>query len=137
MSDPPKLAEVGAFEEVQRELEYFKMQHSDVIEHLEHLIERHNTLLQAAEQACRSRGMSDGPFQLFSSYYKYKAEVLYDELGREDFLKVGGSIETISAYKLDKAKFEALAAQNIIPEPVVQAARELVMKYRAPDPKKL
>ena len=61
-------------------------QYKDVFEQYEVLVEDHNSKLEQAEKVVRAQEVTCGPFELYQWQTKYKAEALYDAVGREQFL---------------------------------------------------
>ncbi len=127
---PEDVVEVQHFVEVQEKYERFKAQHSAVFEELGTIAEEYNTALQAADKAVRSKKVACGPFQISNFRTTYHGEKLYEELGKEEFLRVGGVIKTETIYEIDKAKFEAHVAANAVPKEVVDIVKDVSPSYK-------
>ncbi len=132
--DPEEIPEVMEFMAAQQAIEEFKDAHRNVFEVLETLVERYNTTLEQADKACRGQRITSGPFDLYQVTTKYNAEALYNAIGREEFLKLGGSVGTKATYDVDKGKLEAAIAQNKIDPNIVQSIRIETPNYHKPHP---
>lgn len=127
------IPEVADFMESERRIERLKEAYPEVFEQLDMLKEDYNTKLQAAEKAVRAQGVSCGPFTVMSTATIYDADKLFEELGREDFLKFGGIEKTITKYELDRARFEAAYAKGAIPKAVFEGVKKITTRFRIPD----
>lgn len=127
------IPEVAVFVEAQERLERFKAAYPDLFEQLDHLVEEHNTALEAADKAVRGQQVSCGPFVMMSSTTKYDADKLFEELGRDKFLEVGGQVKTVTVYDIDKARLEAHLASGIIKPDVVATFRTITPRYKKPE----
>jgi len=125
--------EVERFIEAQERVQRLKDAYPEVFEQLDKLAEEYNASLEAADKACRSAKISCGPFVLYQTSTKYNVEKLYEELGRERFLEVGGSTKTVTVYEVDKARLEAHIAANSIPKAVLNEVREISPRYKKPE----
>jgi hypothetical protein len=128
-----EIPEVAAFTEVQRKLNSLKEAYPEVFEHLDSLKEEYNAALEAADKAVRGRRVSCGPFVMYQTQTKYDAEKLYDAVGRDRFLEVGGKMSTITTYEVDRAKLEAHIAAGTIDTETVGSVREVSPRYRKPE----
>lgn len=135
--DPTDIPEVVDFLDSDAKVQEFKEQYADVFEVFSKLIEERNQKLQAAEKVVRAHGVSCGPFDLYQYQTKIDAQGLFDALGREDFLKVGGAVKTVPEYSIDKKQFEAAVAQKKVPAKVVEAVVNIAPRYKCPDSIKL
>lgn len=130
--DTNSMPEVVAYLESKSRIENLKAQYPGVFEELEELVQNHNTLLEAAEKAVRSRQGNCGPFNLYQYRTSYNAQKFYDAVGRENFLKLGGSIQTIPQYDIDKSQFKGFVAQGLIAEDIVKSVVEHGPSYKTP-----
>jgi len=130
---PTEIPEVQAFLEIDGEIQNMKKTYPGIFEELIELAERRNTLLEAADKAVRERDVSCGPFNQYQTATTYNAEKFLDAVGREDFLKLGGSIETVPQYNIDKSMFDSLAAQGKIPSAIVSAVKKVSPRYKKPE----
>jgi len=127
------IPEVAEFMEAERRIERLKEAYPEVFEQLDMLKEDFNTKLQAAEKAVRAQGVSCGPFTVMSKATTYDADKLFEELGRENFLKYGGIEKTITKYELDRARFEAAFAKGAISKAVFESVKKITTRFRIPD----
>ena len=130
--DPAEIAEVSEFIFAQDALKEFKEAHADLFEELEGLVERYNTTLEQADKAVRANKVSSGPFNLYQFTVKYDAEALYNAIGRDRFLDIGGAIQNLPSYSIDRGRLEACIAQNKVPKEVVDTIRTESPAYHAP-----
>jgi hypothetical protein len=111
----------------------FKEAHKAIFETFGALAEKYNTAVENAEKVVRAKAVSCGPFDLYQFTVKYDAQKLHDEIGREDFLKVGGKIETSTIYTVDKATIEMSIARQAIPPEVAEAIVKNSPSYHKPE----
>lgn len=133
-TDPEKIPEVKHFMEIEQKIKNLKEEYPGVFEELNELQEEYNTALQAADKAVRATQTSCGPFVLSQTATSYDANAFYDAVGRERFLKLGGSIQTVQQYSIDKTAFEAAAAQGKIAKDTVEVVKKVTPRYKKPDP---
>jgi len=127
------IPEVQEFMDIENDIAQLKAAHYDVFSQLDDLIDRRNTALEKAEKEVRARGVTCGPFENFTAKTVYDAEKMYDELGHEQFLAVGGIIKNVTKYEVDKEKVELAIAQKKIPKECVQEFRTVQKAYHVPD----
>jgi hypothetical protein len=130
--EPKDIPEVIEFIDAQDAIEDFKRDHAEVFNQLANLTERYNTALQQADKACRQREVSCGPFSLYQFTTKYNAEALFNAVGKNVFLEVGGTIQTVAAYEVDRGRLEAAIAQNKISKDVVAQVRKETPNFHKP-----
>jgi hypothetical protein len=121
--DPLTIPEVVDFINAKGMLEDFKNSYPEIFQQLSELVDQYNTTLEQADKVCRAQGVSCGPFQIKHFTVRYNAESLYNAVGRDQFLAVGGKIETQTVYDVDKGRLEAAIAQRRVPESVVEEVR--------------
>jgi hypothetical protein len=131
--DPDDLSEVAAFMRAQERLENWKKTYAGAFQELMEIAELHNSTLEAADKSVRAREVSSGPFELLNYSTTFNANALYDALGREDFLRFGGSVQTVQQYDIDKKQFEAFVAQKKIHPDVVKAVISYGPRYKKLD----
>lgn len=131
--DIGEIPEVIEFVDAQEALQEFKQEHAAVFETLAQLTERYNASLEQADKVCRARQVSCGPFDLYQFSTKYDAEALYNAVGRDKFLELGGKIDTVTAFSVDKGKLEACIAQRKIESDVVDRVRKETPNYHKPE----
>jgi len=124
---------VSTFVEALGQLEAFKSQHEAVFNQYEQLVTEYNQKLEAADKLVRQLGISCGPFDLYQFGTSYDPKALYDAVGHDRFLQVGGSVHTEKVYKIDKVKVEVAIQQNQIPAEAIDAFKTVAPRYHKPD----
>ena len=132
--DPRNVPAVIEVLDAQDALNAFKEEHAAVFEQLEGLVSRYNSAIENADKVCRAQKISCGPFQLYQFSTKYDAEALYNAVGRDTFLTVGGKISTKTVYDVDKGALEAAIAQARISNDVIEQVRKETPAFHAPKP---
>ena len=130
---PEEVPEVIEFLDAQEALQAFKEEHAAVFAEFGALAERYNAALENADKACRGREISCGPMQLYQFSTKYDAEALYNAVGRDKFLEMGGRISTKTAYDVDKGRLEVVIAQNKLPKDTVDQVRKETPNFHKPE----
>lgn len=130
--NPAEIPEVVEFLDAQDALQAFKDEHAHVFSQLGELTERYNSTLEQAEKICRSKDVGCGPIDLYQYAVKYNATALFNAVGRDQFLALGGEAKTVTEYSLDKGRFEAAVAQKKVPKEVVDQVRKEVANYHVP-----
>lgn len=128
-----QIPEVQHFLDIRDRVQRLKEAFPEVFEQLDQLAGEYNQALEAADKVVRGKKVSCGPFDLYQWATTYNAEKLHEELGREEFLKVGGQIKTIATYDIDKAKLEAHITSGAIPGEVVDAVRTVSPRFKKPE----
>jgi hypothetical protein len=131
--EPIEVPEVVEFLDAQNAIEAFKEEHGPVFAQLAELTERYNTTLEQADKACRSKEVSCGPFNLYQFTTKYDAEALFNAIGRDQFLAVGGKMDVVTTYAVDRGRLEACIAQSKVPSEVVEHVRKEIPNFHKPD----
>ena len=131
--EPETIPEVVDFIDADAALREFKEEHGELFEQLALLSERRNAALEQAEKVCRAREVSCGPFNLYQFAVKYDATALFDLVGRTKFLELGGSINSVPEYTIDKGRLEAVIAQGKLPDDVVKAVRKETPNFHKPE----
>lgn len=129
---PAEVPEVSDFLASFGRMQAFIAGHPDVVRQLEILSGDYNQKLEAAALACRNQDVSCGPFELYQHSVKYNSQQLYDLIGEERFLLVGGTKNTKTVYDVDKARLEMAIDQGKIPSDVVEAIRTINPSYHSP-----
>lgn len=127
-----EIPEVQELEDLRQEIEALKARNPDVFMLLSDLVDRYNAALEVADKAVRERGVSCGPFDNFSVAVKYDPVKMFDELGEDLFLQVGGSTTTVTEYVIDAKRVEAAIAGKKIPDECVEHFRKIEKKYHKP-----
>ena len=133
--DDPSLAQ---FENARAELEHFISEHSEVFEHLNALTETYNTSLEQADKTLRTKaieygaGVSCGPFRFKNFRESVDADKLYEAVGLDKFKALGGRIETVQKYTVDKDVFAARVAGKAVEQSVVDLVVTVTPVYSGP-----
>lgn len=130
--DPHDIPEVVAYMEAEDQLRDFLENNPEFNEVYKHLVERRNDALEQADKAVRRTGQACGPFAIFRSSPEYDLNALYEAVGRDKFLQMGGVIETVTTYKLDKQKIEAAVGRGDLPPALVAEVRKTSVRYSTP-----
>lgn len=128
-----QVPEVVQFQEAKRNYEEYKEQNAPIVDTLEHLQAEYNRALEAAEKVVRSKQINSGEFQVISQSVTYDWDKLVEEIGVEDFRKMGGTLTTTTEFEIDKRVFEAQIAAGRIPASVVEKVGKTVLRYKKPD----
>lgn len=118
--EPEEVPEVLALQEAIENLNNWKKTYQGAYDEFIELGIQYNTALEAADKVMRAREASSGPIEMLGYSASFNANALYDAVGREDFLKLGGSVQTIQQYDIDKKQFEGYVVQNKVPKAVVE-----------------
>jgi coenzyme F420-reducing hydrogenase beta subunit len=131
---PEEFLEVLRFLDAKAALEEFKADNAAVFEQFAHLVDRYNSELEQAEKAVRQQEVKCGPFDAYQVSVKYDPEALYDAVGRELFLQVGGAISNTTTYAIDKGRFDAAVTMpnSKIKDEVVSLVRKEIVNYHMP-----
>lgn len=125
--------EVIEFLQAQATIQEFKQEHPEVFETFEQLVEAYNTKLEAAEKVCRAAEVNCGPFDLYQYNTKYNAQALFNAVGRDKFLELGGTTGTQTTYDIDKARFEAAVGAKKVSKEIVAEVRKETPNYHKPE----
>jgi hypothetical protein len=134
VKSPEDIPEVLAFMDAQSALQEFKEYHKDLFRELEGLVDCYNSTLEQADKVVRQHGAKCGPFDGYQVSVKYDAAALFNAVGRDTFLKLGGIIHDKVAFDLDKGQFEAAMASpnNKISDEVLALVRKESVNYHVP-----
>ncbi len=130
--EPIDIPEVVEFINADERLKEFRQEYDDVFQQYDAIVTDRNDKLEAAEKIVRAHEVSCGPFDLYSHQTKYDAQAFYDAVGREEFLKLGGNIQTVPKYDIDKKTFEAMVAQKKVAPSVVEVVVTVSPRYKVP-----
>ncbi len=123
--------------EYERALAYYRQvreQNKAFFEQFDALVEDLNTKRQAAEKAVRSKSISCGGFHLYQIATKVDADAIYDSIGRDKFLQIGGEEITVIERKISKDAVKAAIAQKIVSEDEVKKGITTEARYHSPKP---
>jgi hypothetical protein len=129
---PETIPEVMTYLEAKQMLDTFTDRHREIFDMYSEIAEELNRKRQAADKIVRDRKVSCGPWDLFQEQTTFNAEALYEALGRDGFLAVGGKLQTKTVYSLDKNKVKAAITRGDVPENVAEAVVKITPKYKAP-----
>jgi hypothetical protein len=132
-AEAAEVPEVIEFIDAQSALSEFKNEHAAVFEQLEQLTDRYNTALESAEKACRSLEVSCGPFDLYQFRTTYNPERLFNAVGRDKFLELGGKLDTKTVYDIDKGRFDVCVSQNKVAQDIVAEVRVEAPSFHKPN----
>lgn len=130
--DPNTIPEVAAYNETKEMINTFRERHAHIFSAYDKMLEDLDQKRGAADKAVRARQVSCSDWDLYQFQTKINPDKLYNALGMDGFLRVGGSTSTQTVYGVDKAKLEAAIARGEVPPEV---AEEVVVKsprYHAP-----
>lgn len=119
--DPQDVPEVAEYMEVEKQLDSWKAAYPGAYEELREIIEARNTALENADKAIRAKEVSCGPFTLLHYTVHVDENALYDAVGKDEFLKIGGAIQTVQKFTVDKKAFDTAIVQKKVPASVVTA----------------
>jgi hypothetical protein len=126
---PPK---VQSLQESAQRLREYKAKHREVFAEFERLIDDYNQKLEDAEKEARAVGQTTGPFVVVGYQVNIDEDRLYEELGPEDFAKVGGQVELKRVLSVDRLKFTTYADSGMIPKEVLEVCYEKKPKFKTP-----
>lgn len=127
-----EVKEVADFLDSLGNLEAFRAKNASIFAEYERLVGEYNQKLEDADRTCRQREVSCGPFDLYNYSTRYDPKALFDMIGHDRFLEVGGITGTETTYTVDKKKVEIAIQQGKIPEDVVEGFKKISPSYHAP-----
>lgn len=127
-----KIPEVQEFVQARTALDEFMDQHADVFETYRDMVEHTNDARDRADKEVRAKGVSCGPWDLYQTATKYDAKALYEALGRDEFLRAGGKLSTITEYAVDKGKVDAAISRGVIPPDVASDVKKTSPRFKTP-----
>lgn len=122
------------YEGALRVLDMFKIENSAIFQNYAQLLDEVEQKRQVADKLLRSLNASYGPWELFSEQRSYDAQALYNLVGEQRFLELGGRISQQTVYEIDKEKAEIAINAKKIPTEAVDSVRKITPKYRSPKP---
>lgn len=132
-----EVPEVAAFHDVKERLNAFKQANPQFFEFLGGILEEYNDKLEAAEKVVRQRGIRCGDFDLYQWTEKVNAEQLYQSMGYEGFMSVGGKMSTVTVYEADKDRVRGFIVSGKIPPAVAEAVFKSEPRFHKPDKARL
>lgn len=130
---PPRTSSLKEFERFERAQEALE----EALNPLQPLIEEYNAALEEVDGAVRARGISVGDFKIVREFDEYNADKLYELVGKDRFLELGGT-ETLSRkLSIDKTKLRSFIAAGKIPQLIIDQIQTRQRQYSTPKPLKL
>jgi hypothetical protein len=126
---------VREFEVADQTVAMFEEEHAAIFETYKDLIEERNQKREVADKLVRGRDVSCGPWKRYSESVKYDAFALYQTLGRDKFIEIGGAIGTEMVYSIDKDRAEMAFKTGNIPAHAIEAVRKVTPSFHAPKAK--
>ena len=126
---------VREFEVAEQTLSIFEEEHKAIFTDYRELIEERNQKREAADKLVRGRDVSCGPWKRYTETIKWDPDELYQRMGRDNFLAIGGTIGTELIYTIDKDKAELAYKAGNIPKTVAETARKATPSFHAPKAK--
>lgn len=127
-----EIESVQKLADLKMEIDSLKAEFPDVFMKYADLVDRYNTVLEEAEKEVRSKAVSCGDFDNYSTSVKFDPAKMFDELGEDMFIAAGGTMSNKIVYEVDAKKVEAAIAAGTIPEECVDNFREVRRNYRKP-----
>jgi hypothetical protein len=125
--------EVRAYQEAIGIYRKFREDNPEFFKYLDPLIEDVNTKLEAAAKAVRSKGISCGDFHLYQKAVKVDPDKIYDALGPQRFMEIGGTEVTVKERKISRSALDAALAQKTVKEEEIGGARTVENRYHQPE----
>lgn len=126
------IPEVKQYEDAKEMIEEFVRNNPKVFETYQMLQEDLKQKREAADKIIRAKGVSVSDWELYQYQTKVDAEAMFNALGLESFLRLGGSTTTKTVYDADKSKVEAAIARKEISEELAKTILVKSPRYHAP-----
>jgi nicotinic acid mononucleotide adenylyltransferase len=130
---PPRTSSLKEFERFERAQEALE----EALNPLQPLIEEYNAALEEVDGAVRARGISVGDFKIVREFDEYNADKLYELVGKDKFLELGGTESQIRKLSIDKTKLRSFIAAGKLPQPIIDQIQTRQRQYSTPKPLKL
>lgn len=127
-----EIPEVQEYVEAKNMLDAFIQHNMSFYDRYRELAENVNRAREGADKIVKARVVSCGPWEIYQEQTTYDAAALYEALGREEFLRVGGKVQMQAVYDVDKSKVEAAIARGDIEPEVVPSVKKVSPRYKAP-----
>ena len=127
-----QIPEVLAYEQAKAAYTNFKVQHPQLFQQLDYLVEQLNTTMEAAEKAVRAQQATCGDFDLYQKVTKIDGKALHDAIGRETFIAIGGTVKMMADYKVDGKRLQLAVAQNRVAKDIVEEVTKEEQRYHKP-----
>lgn len=132
MTDAAAIPEVGAFLAARDRLDAFTDKHPALMREYERLVEEYNQKLEDADHVCRDRAVSCGPWQIDKRQTRYHPERLEKLLGPERFKAIGGTMQTVTQYSIERRHVVAALEAGTIPRAILNDVRTITPNYQSP-----
>lgn len=129
-----EIPEVAAFEEVKQRIQAVREANATFFEQYDQLAEEYNDKLNAAIKATKSQEASCGDFILYQFGTNYDWEVLYQSLGHQGFLNVGGKVGQVAEYSGDKLRFESAHKSKQVTDEIYNRVVTKTARFKKPNP---
>ncbi len=126
-----EIPEVAAFVEVQARYEKYKEDNPEFFKWLEELSEEYNEKLSVASKIVRARSVSCGPFDRFQTSTTYNAEEMFQILGQNKFLEMGGKEVLQKIRTVDKVRVERYIQSGDIDAESAAVIKKVSPRYRS------
>lgn len=136
--DEPELEAIKAiksYETTERKISLFESENGEVFKTYDAMLDELERKRQVADAKIRATDATFGPWERFSEQKNYDTTALYDLIGKERFLALGGTVTEMPVIELERDKLELAIAEKEISKSVVSAILKITPKYRAPKPR--
>lgn len=127
------IPEVKHFIEVQTRFEAWKKQNAPFFDFLEQMGIEFNEALSAAHAACKRQQVTCGPIVKYQESTSYDWDAMYDVYGRDAFLELGGTLETIQKRGGDKKRVDFAIDTGRIDADRAKLVRKKTGKFKKPE----
>lgn len=130
---PPRTSSLKEFERFEKAQEALE----EALGPIQGIIEEYNAALEEADGAVRARGISIGDFKIAREFDEYNADKLFELVGEEKFLELGGAETMVRKLSVDKIKLRSFIAAGKLPRLVIDQIQTRQRQYSTPKPLKL
>lgn len=134
-SEREAIKAIKAYEAQERKLAAFEGEHGDIFEAYDLLLSELERKRQIADTTIRALDASFGPWERFSERRSYDTQTLYQLVGEERFLELGGTVTKMPVIEIERATLELAIKKKEIPKSVVTEILTITPSYRAPKPR--
>lgn len=130
---PPRTSSLKEFERFEKAQEALEL----ALEPLQSIIEEYNAALEEVDGAVRARGISVGDFRIIRAFDEYNADKLYELVGKDKFLELGGAETLTRKLSIDKVKLRSFIEAGKLQPEIVEQIRTTQRQFSTPKPLKL
>lgn len=130
--DPKSISEVVEYEEAKEMVQAFVDNNKATFEAYFNLQDILAQKREAADKVVRAQGVSVSDWDLYQYSTKINEDALFNALGMDDFLSIGGTVETKTKYIIGKTAIEAAIARKEISDELAAEVVTKVPYYHAP-----